>query len=335
MAYRLPVDDEAAVGPVPVARRDAPALSAATDRSNVVAFVRRRRAGEAPALPLPAVEPRPRSDPQHAAATIRRSVLLATASLVLHGAFVAMFWQSPRPMASVGIEAMTVEITLGATTAAGLAQQTGEQETQVAPPSEQQSQIPTPLDQARLTTPMPRELPVAERDAAPEASADPDRQTAEPAPSDPRATPVVTETQPQPLPQPVDTAPERTRIAAPTDTTASKRQVTTASPTDSASGIGRGRSNDAANYNGRVAAHLARYKQYPATARSAGIQGIATVSFSIDGSGRITAARLANGSGHEVIDQEVVAMVRRASPFPRPPDGQPRNFTVPVRFNLR
>jgi protein TonB len=84
-----------------------------------------------------------------------------------------------------------------------------------------------------------------------------------------------------------------------------------------------------------VAAHLARYKQYPSSARSAGIQGVATVSFTIDGSGRVTAARLAAGSGDPAIDQEVVAMARRASPFPSPPDGRGRNFTVPVRFNLR
>jgi protein TonB len=59
------------------------------------------------------------------------------------------------------------------------------------------------------------------------------------------------------------------------------------------------------------------------------------VSFSIDGGGRVTAARLAGGSGNPAIDQEVVAMARRASPFPPPPDGKGRNFTVPVRFNLR
>ena len=70
-------------------------------------------------------------------------------------------------------------------------------------------------------------------------------------------------------------------------------------------------------------------------ARSAGSQGVATVSFSIDGGGRVTSARLAGGSGNPAIDQEVVAMARRASPFPAPPDGKGRNFTVPVRFNLR
>jgi protein TonB len=36
-----------------------------------------------------------------------------------------------------------------------------------------------------------------------------------------------------------------------------------------------------------------------------------------------------------VLDQEILAMVRRASPFPAPPDGQPKSFTVPLNFNLQ
>jgi periplasmic protein TonB len=84
-----------------------------------------------------------------------------------------------------------------------------------------------------------------------------------------------------------------------------------------------------------VAAHLQRYKQYPAAARTARSQGVATVSFTIDEFGRITSVELAHTSGISAFDQEVVAMVRRASPFPRPPDRQSQNFTVPVRFNLR
>jgi len=36
-----------------------------------------------------------------------------------------------------------------------------------------------------------------------------------------------------------------------------------------------------------------------------------------------------------VLDQEILAMVRRASPFPAPPDGQPKSFTVPLNFTAR
>ena len=84
-----------------------------------------------------------------------------------------------------------------------------------------------------------------------------------------------------------------------------------------------------------VAAHLRATSNIRPTARAPAPQGVATVSFAIDGGGRVTSARLASGSGNRGIDQEVVAMVRRASPFPAPPDGRGRNFTVPVRFNLR
>jgi TonB family protein len=82
-----------------------------------------------------------------------------------------------------------------------------------------------------------------------------------------------------------------------------------------------------------VSAHLARHN--PDSARRAAAQGVATVSFSIDSGGRVTSVRLVSGSGNAAIDQEVVAMPRRASPFPPPPDGKGRNFTVPVRLNLR
>jgi periplasmic protein TonB len=48
----------------------------------------------------------------------------------------------------------------------------------------------------------------------------------------------------------------------------------------------------------------------------------------------VTSVRLARGSGIASFDQEVQAMVRRASPFPAPPSGQPKSFMVPVSFRL-
>ncbi len=59
------------------------------------------------------------------------------------------------------------------------------------------------------------------------------------------------------------------------------------------------------------------------------------MSFTIDSRGRVTSVRLASGSGIAAFDQEAVAMARRASPFPPPDDGMVRNFTIPVRFNVR
>ncbi len=197
---------------------------------------------------------------------------------------------------------------------------------------------------------MPQEVPVAAQETTPELKPQetpPEAQTDELKPQEQQATLAETAAQPteqppeqaqppRPQVQAVQRAPERKRIAAPTDKNAAqKKQHTAAVASDAASGVGRGRSDNSANYNGIVAAHLARFKQYPAAARSAGSQGVATVSFAIDGGGRVTSARLSGSSGNPAIDQEVVAMARRASPFPAPQDGKGRNFTVPVRFNLR
>jgi protein TonB len=338
-------------GAVLIARRDEPLQSDVTDLSNVVPFARPRRQAAAAMFPLASVGAAERPAPHTAKFGIGRSIALLAGSLALHSALLAMFWQDTRPMASIGIEVMTVEIVLGATTAAGLAQTPSEQDAQVASQSsEERPQEEPTTEQSRVATVMPQEVPVAAQETAPELKPQetpPEAQIDEVKPQEQQATLAETAAQPtekppeqaqpsRPQVQAVQKAPERKRIAAPTDKNAAqKKQRTAAVTSDAASGIGRGRSDNSANYNGMVAAHLARFKQYPAAARSAGSQGVATVSFALDGGGRVTSARLAGTSGNPAIDQEVVAMARRASPFPVPPDGKGRNFTVPVRFNLR
>jgi protein TonB len=269
-----------------VAHRHEPSQSAATDLSNLVPFAR-RHAIEAE-FPLASVAAADRPAPSQPNIGGLRRIALLTGSLVLHGLLLAMFWQEVRPLASIGVESMSVAITLGATNAAGLAPQSGEQEVE-------------PVTTAEERTP----------DVTAEAT--------------PQETPRTIETP--------EAAPEPTRNDAPTEQkTAQKKQVA-AVPSDSASGVGRGRSDASSNYDGLVAAHLQRYKQYPVSARKAKSRGVATVSFTVDESGRVTSVELAQTSGVSAFDQEVVAMVRRASPFPRPPDHRSRDFTVPVRFN--
>jgi periplasmic protein TonB len=337
-------------GAVLVARRDEPSQSHATDLSNVIPFTRARRQGTVTPFPLPSVAADERPAPRAAKFGIGRSLALIVGSLVLHSAMLAMFWHQPRPMASIGVEVMTIEITLGAVTPAGLAPTPGEQEAQAAPQSENPAQEEPVTEQSRVATVMPQEVPVAAVETAPDVKPEevrPEEQAVDPKPQEqrPEATlaesPAVTQPterteQPRPQVQAVQKAPERRRIEAPTDKKAAqKKQRAAAVASDAASGIGRGRSDRDANYPGRVHAHLARYKQYPAGARSAGAQGTAAVAFSLDGGGRVTSVRLARSSGNPAIDQEVVAMVRRASPFPAPPEGKGQNFNVSVPFVLR
>ena len=93
-----------------------------------------------------------------------------------------------------------------------------------------------------------------------------------------------------------------------------------------------------ASYNQIVAAHLQRFKQYPAAAKAAGEQGTSRLSFSLGRGGQVLGSRLAGSSGHPALDAETMAMVRRAQPFPAfPPEMKQASmsFNVPVRFSLR
>ena len=65
------------------------------------------------------------------------------------------------------------------------------------------------------------------------------------------------------------------------------------------------------------------------------MQGTARVAFSVGSKGEVLAARLVASSGAKLLDEEAVAMVARAGPFPPIPQDVRRTsmtFTVPVRF---
>jgi len=87
-----------------------------------------------------------------------------------------------------------------------------------------------------------------------------------------------------------------------------------------------------------LAAHIERFKRYPAEARSRGEQGIAKVAFTIDHEGHLLSSRIVQSSGSTALDQETLAMLTRAQPMPQPPDqisDAELSFVVPVRFNFR
>jgi periplasmic protein TonB len=97
--------------------------------------------------------------------------------------------------------------------------------------------------------------------------------------------------------------------------------------------------NAAANpsFRASVMAHLARYKRYPEAARIQRMRGRVMVTFSLDASGTVTGVSLAGSSGLSLLDSEALAMVHRASPFPRiPPEtGQASaSFTAPIVYDM-
>jgi periplasmic protein TonB len=82
-----------------------------------------------------------------------------------------------------------------------------------------------------------------------------------------------------------------------------------------------------------LVAHLERAKRYP---RQAGGQiGVARLAFSIDRQGRLLGSRIVKSSGSAILDAETLALVKRAEPFPAPPEDvldDQLSFIVPIRY---
>ena len=87
------------------------------------------------------------------------------------------------------------------------------------------------------------------------------------------------------------------------------------------------------SWQNSLVAQLERNKRYPPQA--AGEQGTARLAFRIDRHGRVVSSRIVRGSGSAALDEETLALVKRAQPFPAPPvdiaDDQ-LSFVVPVRY---
>jgi periplasmic protein TonB len=320
------------------ARPQAPEVIAT---GNVVPFVRPRPAGAALTLD-PSQRPAP-DQPRHDRRG--RMVGLLALSLAIHGGLFVVLNREPEPLASIALPAISVELVLGANTPAGVATTAREQEVEIKAddPQQQPTQPETETAKQEVTPPEPQSPPV--ETAATETTLEPPA-TSEtpPAPvashEDPRAAEPPPTVKPEPQPKPVQhaTKPKQERAAKPKQAelrarTANLEPGATASP--SASGIGIGRAGTDTNYRGLVFAHLARHKQFPADARGRGEQGSAMIAFSLDGGGRVTRVSLVRSSGFSSLDQEAQAMVRRASPFPAPPDGRPVSFTAPASFRIQ
>jgi protein TonB len=97
-------------------------------------------------------------------------------------------------------------------------------------------------------------------------------------------------------------------------------------------------SNAVPTWKTQIVALLERNKRYPETSQSRREQGVAQVFFSIDRQGRVIDSRVVRSSGAAALDEEALALLRRAQPFPKPPaelGGEHVDLTVPIRFNLK
>lgn len=88
-----------------------------------------------------------------------------------------------------------------------------------------------------------------------------------------------------------------------------------------------------AAYSAKLLAHVQRFKRVPAAAK--GASGTARLVVTIGRDGGLRGAKLAGSAGNAALNAEALATARRASPYPRPPEGiggATISFGVSVRF---
>ncbi|MFQ6554223.1 TonB family protein [Aestuariibius insulae] len=81
----------------------------------------------------------------------------------------------------------------------------------------------------------------------------------------------------------------------------------------------------ATNYPGEVMRRISRVPK-----PRVGSRGLAVVSFSIAASGGLQSASIAQSSGSARLDQAALQVIQRAAPFPPPPAGARRSFSIRI-----
>ncbi|MGZ5803941.1 MAG: energy transducer TonB family protein [Xanthobacteraceae bacterium] len=84
--------------------------------------------------------------------------------------------------------------------------------------------------------------------------------------------------------------------------------------------------------------HILRFYNFPESARSKGEHGSVVVSFSITRNGKLISRQIAKSSGHSELDNEALATLQRAQPYPPPPPDltdQQFTFSLPMNYNMR
>lgn len=183
-----------------------------------------------------------------------------------------------------------------------------------------------------------------ETPAPPQRQPEPRVQPQEPTPPAPSVPRPVRKPTPKPQaalpPAPVAELAEATEPAAaptPAEPAATAATAAAAQPSPSKPGAPAISQAELSRWQGSLLAHLERHKRYPRDAQMRRQEGAATIRFVMDSSGRVLSAVLERGSGVESLDREGLALLERAQPLPRPPNGSGEriDLAVPVRFQLR
>lgn len=80
---------------------------------------------------------------------------------------------------------------------------------------------------------------------------------------------------------------------------------------------------------------LKRYKRYPPDAERRGVRGEVVVRFKVDETGQVIFSEILKSSGSSILDDEALALVKRASPFAAPPPGVELENDLPLKFGIK
>ena len=190
----------------------------------------------------------------------------------------------------------------------------------------QSAEAPKALTMFDVAPPAAPPTPVSETPPGPKQIEKERKQPEQDAPIVARLEVQVPSANPQPIPaaKPVpDPGPPVERTTAPESRpTPPAPHVSTGKPT----------------WEGLVLGALNKVKRYPRDAMFRRQQGVPYIRFVIDRSGKLLSARLERSSGHRSLDDEALALPKRAQPLPKPPEdvkGDTVELVVPVEFFLR
>ncbi|MFL4558141.1 energy transducer TonB [Yersinia kristensenii] len=141
----------------------------------------------------------------------------------------------------------------------------------------------------------------------------------------------------QPISEPISESsskPSAPAVATSTPLSGESHQVAAAANSDSAHN-----QKSKMNWKSRLQGHLAGFKRYPLSAKKQRQQGTASIRFVVNTEGYVLSAKLIKSSGIAALDQESLAMIKRAQPLPQPPaellsNGQV-TLTMPIGFELK
>lgn len=178
---------------------------------------------------------------------------------------------------------------------------------------------------------------VEERQTPAPAAAPSTAATTEPAPAVKpiSPTPIII---PSPLTMAVPVAPAASAAPSATQATNAPAAASAPPPRGAADGLDvKAPPGNSRSYAAKVRSWLYAHKIYPRRARMRRQEGRVEVRFVIDRAGSLLEGVIIRGSGHDVLDEEAAAMMRRASPFPRAPNevpGERIEFSAPIDFIL-